>query len=72
MAVADRASSVTAACALVGDSTTDVEAAHAICAATIAYANKPGKTERLAGADAVITSMAELLDALAAERATPT
>jgi beta-phosphoglucomutase-like phosphatase (HAD superfamily) len=35
-------------CALVGDSTTDVEAAQLASIHAIGYANKPGKTERLA------------------------
>ncbi|GGM51023.1 HAD family hydrolase [Dactylosporangium sucinum] len=50
----------------VGDSTTDIEAGHAAAVPTIGYANKPGKRERLsaAGADAVIDSMAELVDAM--------
>ncbi|HEX3731809.1 MAG TPA: HAD hydrolase-like protein [Mycobacteriales bacterium] len=46
----------------IGDSTTDVEAAHAANVACIGYANKPGKLQRLteAGADAVVTSMSEI------------
>ncbi|MGY3517861.1 HAD family hydrolase [Micromonospora sp. PTRAS2] len=51
-------------CVLVGDSTTDVEAAHAAGVAAIGYANKPGKRARLAAADAVVDSMAELVTAL--------
>lgn len=46
-------------CVLVGDSTTDVAAARAAGAAAIAYANKPGKRERLGliGPDATIDTM---------------
>ncbi|KIR60742.1 HAD family hydrolase [Micromonospora haikouensis] len=50
-------------CVLVGDSATDVEAAHAAGIAAIGYANKPGKRARLAAADATIDSMAELVAA---------
>ncbi|MFC8848164.1 HAD family hydrolase [Micromonospora sp. NPDC057141] len=50
-------------CVLVGDSATDIEAAHAAGVAAIGYANKPGKRARLAAADAVIDSMAELVAA---------
>jgi beta-phosphoglucomutase-like phosphatase (HAD superfamily) len=51
-----------AATALVGDSFTDIEAAHSASVASIGYANKPGKQERMTqlGAGAVITSMADL------------
>lgn len=52
-------------CVLVGDSVSDIEAAHAAGIAAIGYANKPGKRERFAGADAVIDSMAELVAAFA-------
>jgi HAD superfamily hydrolase (TIGR01509 family) len=57
-----------AGCALVGDSISDIEAARAADTASIGFANKPGKTERLqrAGADAIVESMAELHDALLA------
>jgi len=50
------------ATALVGDSFTDIEAAHHAKVASIGYANKPGKRERMTelGAGAVITSMADL------------
>lgn len=52
-----------AASALVGDSLTDIEAAHRAGVASIGYANKPGKHERMtqARAGAVITSMADLV-----------
>jgi phosphoglycolate phosphatase len=50
-------------CALVGDSTTDIEAGRLAGVDTIGYANKPGKHDRLtaAGATAVITSLADLV-----------
>jgi HAD superfamily hydrolase (TIGR01549 family) len=50
-------------CALVGDSVTDIEAGQQADVATIGYANKPGKHQRLtdAGATAVITSLADLV-----------
>jgi beta-phosphoglucomutase-like phosphatase (HAD superfamily) len=49
-------------CTLVGDSVTDVQAAHLASVQSIGYANKPGKRERLAaaGAGAIINSLAEL------------
>lgn len=47
----------------VGDSSTDVEASHAVGMRCVGYANKPGKRERLAGADAVIESMTQLVEA---------
>lgn len=52
---------------LVGDTVPDVEAAGALSVATVGYANKPGKVQALtaAGADAVITTMSDLADALA-------
>ena len=48
--------------ALVGDSLTDIEAAHSAGVASIGYANKLGKRERMKQlqAGAVITSMADL------------
>ena len=51
-----------AATALVGDSFTDIEAAHSAGVASIGYANKPGKLEHMAQlqAGAVITSMADV------------
>jgi phosphoglycolate phosphatase len=53
-------------CALIGDQTTDVQAARAIGAASIGYANKPGKADDLtaAGADAVIATIDELTEAI--------
>jgi HAD superfamily hydrolase (TIGR01509 family) len=48
--------------ALVGDSLTDIEAAHSAGVASIGYANKPGKREHMTqlAAGAVIASMADL------------
>jgi phosphoglycolate phosphatase len=50
------------AASLVGDSFTDIEAAHLAGVASIGYANKPGKHERMIElrAGAVISSMADL------------
>lgn len=48
------------ACVMVGDSTSDIDAARAAGVAAIGYANKPGKRTRLAKADALMDSMAEL------------
>jgi phosphoglycolate phosphatase len=50
-------------CVLVGDSTTDIEAAGRSTLQSFGYANKPGKRERLvvAGADAVVSSLSELV-----------
>ena len=47
---------------LVGDSFTDIEAAHSAGVASIGYANKPGKRERMTAlrAGAIVTSMADL------------
>lgn len=60
---ADRLGVSVADTVLIGDTITDIEASHAARAASIGYADKPGKRERLsqAGADAVIDSMAALL-----------
>ncbi|HEX4088473.1 MAG TPA: HAD-IA family hydrolase [Trebonia sp.] len=59
--------------ALVGDSYTDIEAARTAGVASIGYANKPGKRERMAQlqAGAVIDSMAELALLLRAHRISP-
>jgi HAD superfamily hydrolase (TIGR01509 family) len=59
-----------AASAFVGDSTSDILSAKAAGTHSIGYANKPGKFERLhrVGADAVVTSMAELHTALLAHQ----
>jgi HAD superfamily hydrolase (TIGR01549 family) len=50
-------------CAFVGDSTTDIEAARMASVPSIGYANKPGKRASLtdAGADVVISSLADLV-----------
>jgi phosphoglycolate phosphatase len=55
-------------CTLIGDQTTDVRATKSIGAASIGYANKPGKTDDLtaAGADAIITRISELTEAIRA------
>ncbi|MFT9477425.1 HAD family hydrolase [Streptomyces sp. Mo3] len=54
-------------CALVGDSVTDVEAAHRAGSRAIGYANKPPKLRSLAeaGADEVVTDMLTVARALA-------
>ena len=56
------------ASALVGDSTSDVQAGTTAGVAVIGHANKPGKRERLiaAGATAIIDAMDDLADALRA------
>ena len=56
-----------AACALVGDSRTDMTAARLAGVAAVGYANKPGKHEALAdaGADVVIDDMQTLVQAVA-------
>lgn len=53
---------------LVGDSTTDMEAARAAGIECIGYANKPGKAEPFseAGARTVITTLDDLVAALCA------
>jgi phosphoglycolate phosphatase len=60
-----------ATCALVGDPISDIQAAQAAATASIGFANKPGKHERLqrAGTDAVVTTMAELHGVLLAHQA---
>jgi HAD superfamily hydrolase (TIGR01549 family) len=52
---------------LVGDSATDIAAARSANIRGVGYANKPGKRDRLAvaGADAVVESMADLARAIA-------
>ena len=62
-----------AATTLVGDSFTDIEAAHSAGVASIGYANKPGKRERMTElqAGAVITSMADLALSLRARSTNP-
>jgi HAD superfamily hydrolase (TIGR01509 family) len=58
------------ACAFVGDTSSDVQSARAAGVRSIGYANKPGKLDRLvgAGADAVITTMADLATTLRTHR----
>ncbi|MEU4788174.1 HAD-IA family hydrolase [Micromonospora tulbaghiae] len=51
-------------CALVGDSLSDIQAAHAAGAAAIGYANRAEKIDAFTAADVVVTSMAEIADAL--------
>ncbi|MBL7260757.1 HAD family hydrolase [Paractinoplanes lichenicola] len=51
-------------CTLIGDSLTDIEAARAAGVAVVGYANRPWKISAFAPADAVVTSMAEVLAAL--------
>jgi HAD superfamily hydrolase (TIGR01509 family) len=55
---------------LVGDSTSDVQSAKGAGTHSVGYANKPGKVERLqrAGADFIVTTMAELHQALLAHK----
>ncbi|MEU7903639.1 HAD family hydrolase [Actinoplanes sp. NPDC049118] len=52
--------------AFIGDSVSDIEAGQAAGIATIGYANKPGKHQRLrdAGADTVIDTMHEVVTAV--------
>ncbi|MFF5975729.1 HAD family hydrolase [Streptomyces sp. NPDC012769] len=52
--------------ALIGDSLSDVEAARAAAAASIGFANKPGKAEALGAAGAVTDDMNDIARALAA------
>ncbi|MEY9913309.1 phosphoglycolate phosphatase [Catenulispora sp. MAP12-49] len=51
---------------LIGDSVTDIEAAHAAGVAAIGYANKLGKNETFtaAGAEVIVTHMTELSESL--------
>ncbi|MFY1657679.1 HAD family hydrolase [Micromonospora sp. WMMD1274] len=55
-----------ARCVLIGDSLSDIEGARAAGVAVVGYANRPAKVDafRLAGADAVVTSMGEIAAAL--------
>ena len=52
-----------AACAFVGDSTTDIQAARLIGVPSIGYANRPGKHNLLAhvGANTVVSSLSDLV-----------
>jgi len=56
----------TAAATFLGDSTTDIQAAHAAGIMSIGYINKPGKTTELvtAGADTVICTPAKITEQL--------
>jgi HAD superfamily hydrolase (TIGR01509 family) len=60
-----------AECVLIGDSLSDIEGARNTGVLSIGYANKPGKLDRFttARADAIITSMEELLPHLVAYHA---
>lgn len=62
------AAAATAECVLIGDSVTDVIAAHSAGITATGYANKPGKADqlRLAGADAVTESMTLISQAASA------
>ncbi len=51
-------------CVLVGDSMTDIKAARAAGVRIVGYANRPGKVVPFAVADAVITTMSAITDAL--------
>jgi phosphoglycolate phosphatase len=57
-----------AECVLIGDSTTDMQAAALAGTASIGYANKPGKATSLAtaGAAAIVGSLADVVLALRA------
>jgi phosphoglycolate phosphatase len=59
----DTLSAEPAACAFVGDSTTDIEAAKIVGVSSIGYANKPGKHDLLtqAGANTVVSSLSDLV-----------
>ncbi|WAP56337.1 HAD family hydrolase [Streptomyces sp. S465] len=67
MLAAERLSMAPQDCTLIGDSVTDIEAARAAEATSIGFANKPhkGLTLAEAGADAVVTDMTTVADALA-------
>lgn len=58
----DKLEARTSTCVMIGDSTTDVDAAHAAGVAVVGYANKPGKRELLhsAGADTSTEDLREL------------
>ncbi|MFQ6230489.1 HAD family hydrolase [Nocardia sp. NPDC002869] len=59
-----------ASATFIGDSVSDIDAAHAARVAAIAYANRPQKIERFRALKpaALITDMAELIGALSADR----
>jgi HAD superfamily hydrolase (TIGR01509 family) len=60
LAALDELAADPGACVMVGDSPSDIDAARAAGVAAIGYANKPGKRTRLAKADVLMDSMAEL------------
>ena len=66
LAAAKLANANPADCILIGDSVADIEGAHAAGVPVIAYANRPEKVDRFTNAqsDLVITSMAEVANAL--------
>ncbi len=68
LAALSAAGGAASAAVYVGDSLTDIAAAHAAGMPVVAYANRPGKAERFteARADAVVASMGEIATALAA------
>jgi beta-phosphoglucomutase-like phosphatase (HAD superfamily) len=51
-------------CTLIGDSLTDIEAARAASVGIVGYANRPWKVEAFFGADAVVTLMGDVANAL--------
>jgi phosphoglycolate phosphatase len=55
-----------AAATFLGDSTTDIQAAHASDTMSIGYTNKPGKTTELmtAGANTVIYTLTKIIEQL--------
>jgi beta-phosphoglucomutase-like phosphatase (HAD superfamily) len=61
---------VPSAAALIGDSVTDIDGSHQAGIASIGYANKAGKYERMvnAEADAIVTSLANVVLGLRANR----
>ncbi|MFD5416749.1 HAD family hydrolase [Streptomyces sp. NPDC127069] len=63
---AERAGVGVADCTLIGDSLTDVQAAHAAGATVVAYANKPHKAALFAeaGADTITDTMHAIAEAL--------
>ena len=55
-----------AACVLIGDTVTDIEAANAARVPSIGHANKPGKADALssAGADAIVSTIDQIASAI--------
>jgi HAD superfamily hydrolase (TIGR01662 family) len=64
--VVDQLRADPAACVLIGDTVSDIEAATAAGVRSIGHANKPGKATALAeaGADAVVTSIDQIASAI--------